>query len=765
MKPIIQTALRDLSNRDQLGKYLPANGKFVEVGVLRGDFSAHMLKTWGGHVYCVDPWINQPRSDYFDGANLLDMNRIFQQVQAGIGKNPRCTLVRMKSLNAVSKFDDGELDGVYLDGNHAVDEVRAEIAAWWPKLKIGGILSGHDCNTRYDHETNSDAGTAVLEFCEAIGVRPHLNWCTSWHVQKTEELDKRFRAACIAGDIARPVYTDNSKIDVAVVLPVAKFEWHLACKWLRWAAALMKPEFEFYNLIIYCSPDLRLEQMQALKAVTMIDEWDVKVVCAEQVKELGYFGTPNQMVKGALELVEKEYPEAAMLWCEADTVPLRASWVREILTEYRACGRPFMGDFYRAGGSIPHMTGNAVYHPSWRTLAPSLAALKQEECGWDSLCAHDTMPRAHNSKTIQQIWRPPLPITADWARANIRPETALFHQCKDGSLIDVLCEQVGIEKIPLAPALCESTYATQKHGDIIANGFFVPPATPGLAAPSAVIDATPIPSRPIPGMEILIVTFMRDLPFLRYCLKSIEKFARGFSGVTLVVPAHEKGHYDWVPAPIRVRYFDEVPGKGMLGHMVQVCRADQHCPEAESILHLDADCMFWQPVTPQDYAPGGRLLMVREAYAQIFNPNRHLWRKAVKEAIGLETDFDTMVRHPQVYPREVYAKAREMTEAHTGRKFDEYVLSGRNQFPQEFCEHVTLGTVAINFYADRYHFIDYDHDKDGRECGIPQGQAFQYVYRYHRDRLIETWSHASVDSYRALYDDILKDKHPAYVMK
>lgn len=199
MNPIhIQTDLRSLSHRDQIGTILNARGlvgKGVEIGTLYGGYSAEILARWGGHLYCVDPWVNQPKETYFDSANLLNMEEIYQSVVARFANNPHCSLLRMFSKDAVAKFQDGELDFVYLDGNHAVDAVREDIGLWWPKVKIGGIFSGHDCNMRYADDTNSDALTAVMELHEAIGVRPHITWCTSWWVIKTAELDARFRAA------------------------------------------------------------------------------------------------------------------------------------------------------------------------------------------------------------------------------------------------------------------------------------------------------------------------------------------------------------------------------------------------------------------------------------------------------------------------------------------------------------------------------------------------------------------------------------------
>jgi predicted O-methyltransferase YrrM len=38
----------------------------------------------------------------------------------------------------------GQIDSVFIDGNHNTAEVMADCQAWWPLLREGGTLCGHD---------------------------------------------------------------------------------------------------------------------------------------------------------------------------------------------------------------------------------------------------------------------------------------------------------------------------------------------------------------------------------------------------------------------------------------------------------------------------------------------------------------------------------------------------------------------------------------------------------------------------------------------
>ena len=39
---------------------------------------------------------------------------------------------------------DGELDLVYVDGDHRYEAVLADLKVWLPKLRAGGVMAGHD---------------------------------------------------------------------------------------------------------------------------------------------------------------------------------------------------------------------------------------------------------------------------------------------------------------------------------------------------------------------------------------------------------------------------------------------------------------------------------------------------------------------------------------------------------------------------------------------------------------------------------------------
>lgn len=51
--------------------------------------------------------------------------------------------IRKESLDAVNDVP-SELDYVYIDGDHSVESALADIHTWYSKVKVGGLLGGHD---------------------------------------------------------------------------------------------------------------------------------------------------------------------------------------------------------------------------------------------------------------------------------------------------------------------------------------------------------------------------------------------------------------------------------------------------------------------------------------------------------------------------------------------------------------------------------------------------------------------------------------------
>ena len=71
--------------------------------------------------------------------------------------------MRMDSVEAAKRVEDGSLDFVFIDGDHSYDGCKRDIAAWTPKVKLGGWIGGHDYSERWGVKRAVDETTQEVE--------------------------------------------------------------------------------------------------------------------------------------------------------------------------------------------------------------------------------------------------------------------------------------------------------------------------------------------------------------------------------------------------------------------------------------------------------------------------------------------------------------------------------------------------------------------------------------------------------------------------
>lgn len=122
-------------SRKRLMQYYGEHGltKGAEIGVDRGRFSEYMFKVIPNlELLCVDPWHWKLRGE----------SRYQSTVKRLEPYN--ATVIRKTSLMASLEVPNESLDFVYIDGDHTFDFVMMDIILWAPKVKFGGVISGHD---------------------------------------------------------------------------------------------------------------------------------------------------------------------------------------------------------------------------------------------------------------------------------------------------------------------------------------------------------------------------------------------------------------------------------------------------------------------------------------------------------------------------------------------------------------------------------------------------------------------------------------------
>ena len=221
-----QDFFRGLRSRNEIGLKLQQLGfeTGAEVGVQKGEFAMKTLSLWPSckHYYVIDSWKNQENSK--DLANVANdvQERFYRQTLKRLQKwQDKIRVFRTYSTKAAAQIPDKSVDYVYLDARHDYCGIKEDLVAFWPKVRPGGVLAGHDFHTAHEVKILSPEqdwslcmdGTvnqgavkgAVLEFANTHGL----------HVLKTGE--KRFPSWIIVKPGAAPenVRTSVEDFDVS----------------------------------------------------------------------------------------------------------------------------------------------------------------------------------------------------------------------------------------------------------------------------------------------------------------------------------------------------------------------------------------------------------------------------------------------------------------------------------------------------------------------------------------------------------------------
>jgi hypothetical protein len=123
-------------------------GTGIEVGVRKGDFSEWLLEIWTGErLISIDPWQADAPERYVDISNVTqdehDWN--YEETRRRLARfGGRSEIWRSTGEDAAPSFPPECLDFVYLDARHDEASVLADLECWWPRIRRGGIMSGHD---------------------------------------------------------------------------------------------------------------------------------------------------------------------------------------------------------------------------------------------------------------------------------------------------------------------------------------------------------------------------------------------------------------------------------------------------------------------------------------------------------------------------------------------------------------------------------------------------------------------------------------------
>ncbi len=153
----------------------------VEIGTWQGVNAQRMLKYMDiKKLYLVDPYrMLEDYSDKWGGETITQDLLDDAEIQARIAlPESKCIFMKQTSEQVVHKIPN-KLDFVYIDGNHSYDAASLDIKNYWPKVKEGGVIGGHNINY-------FSVLQAVMNFCILNGIENLYCRGEDWMILKEE---------------------------------------------------------------------------------------------------------------------------------------------------------------------------------------------------------------------------------------------------------------------------------------------------------------------------------------------------------------------------------------------------------------------------------------------------------------------------------------------------------------------------------------------------------------------------------------------------
>lgn len=148
-------------------------GEGTEIGVYRGDFSYHILENWRGKkLHSIDWWKHQGRKLDRSDAPQLEHDENFSITKEILARfKNRSNILRERSIGASIRFSSKSLDFVYIDASHDYRSVWGDLEVWYPKIKNGGVIAGHDYKNSFVRKNLVEVKRAVDNYFQIFDLK------------------------------------------------------------------------------------------------------------------------------------------------------------------------------------------------------------------------------------------------------------------------------------------------------------------------------------------------------------------------------------------------------------------------------------------------------------------------------------------------------------------------------------------------------------------------------------------------------------------
>ena len=148
-----------------------------EIGVFRGENAREIHKNLNvKKFFLIDPYLEYKDYENDGSYKIVKEAKIIAHKRLKKWENKNFWINQF-SDKAIYKIKNNSLDFIYIDGNHSYNYVLSDLRNYWDKLKIGGILAGHDIQYK-------EVSEALIDFIKDKDLKVQFGDRRDWWIIK-----------------------------------------------------------------------------------------------------------------------------------------------------------------------------------------------------------------------------------------------------------------------------------------------------------------------------------------------------------------------------------------------------------------------------------------------------------------------------------------------------------------------------------------------------------------------------------------------------
>ena len=228
--------------------------------------------------------------------------------------------------------------------------------------------------------------------------------------------------------------------------------------------------------------------------------------------------------------------------------------------------------------------------------------------------------------------------------------------------------------------------------------------------------------------SIVTITYDKDLEFLKYNLKSIQKFCHGYHENIVVIDDHENDCIETQKylESIGQKYFVNKEAKkikkGYIRQQYMGYYMDNYLDNnTDYVCCLDSDNIFTSHHNPSIYFKNNLPIMGMTNWKDMPNTK---FKPSTEQALGYESTYNFMRRMPFIYPIWSFEKIRNYLKSLHGCSIEDYFKD------VELCaEYCIWGDYLFKFFKQHFHWVDTHQNKNEWQELNSQFPCTQYSNR------------------------------------